>query len=140
MVCSAAAGSWGELVGSPPILTTSEISLAQLASIRRPRPSLLLLLLFVFVNIEHLPTDTTQRHELAYLGVCFLVSCFARPLPKPARLLLLGVSLNDPFDFLAVVALRHLPEPSSSQPPPFPAIRAFSASRSILHGMAGLPG
>ena len=45
--------SWGELVASPPILTTSEIYLAQMASIRRPRPSLLLMLLFVSVSISN---------------------------------------------------------------------------------------
>ena len=44
--------------------------------------------LFVFFTIEHRPTDTTLRHELAYLDVCFLVSCLARPLPKHAELLL----------------------------------------------------
>ena len=82
--------SWGELVASPPILTTSEISLAQLASIRRPRPSLLLLLLFVSASIPaSSPTDISPTDiiitqcELTYLdlGACFFL---AWPLPKTA--------------------------------------------------------
>ena len=82
--------SWGELVASPPILTTSEVSLAQLASIRRPRPSLLLLLLFVSASIPaSSPTDISptgiiiSHCELTYLdlGACFFL---AWPLPKTA--------------------------------------------------------